>query len=48
MKCKVCGTTSDVRLYVIADDMENPQPYCKDCMNIFLLELLKKISFAEK
>jgi len=31
MKCIKCQKIRGVKLYVIADDLENPIPYCKKC-----------------
>lgn len=40
LKCSRCGSTEDVKLYIIADDIENPVPYCKDCWDKLKLEIL--------
>jgi hypothetical protein len=42
-KCKVCGTKKNVKSYIIADDMENPQPYCRKCWLNLLDDVLFKI-----
>ena len=46
-KCKVCGTTKGVGFYVIADDLENPQPYCKKCYDEFRMECIKMICMSD-
>ena len=33
MECKICKTKKGVGGYIIADDLENPQPYCKECID---------------
>jgi DnaJ-class molecular chaperone len=43
-KCKKCGSTGKkVKLYVIADDIENPQPYCDKCWEKFKIEVIIKL-----
>ncbi len=42
-QCKVCGTTKKVKGYIIADDMENPQLYCKKCYEKLWIEIMTKV-----
>lgn len=43
-KCKICGTKKNVKSYVIADDMENPQPYCRKCWLNLMDDILLKLA----
>ena len=38
MKCRGCGK-STVKRYIIADDLENPKPYHKHCIDKLLIEV---------
>jgi len=44
MKCCKCKAEENVKLYVIADDLENPVPYCDKCWKDFELRLLIELS----
>lgn len=34
IKCRGCtNPKSKVKFYIIADDLENPKPYCKECID---------------
>jgi transposase-like protein len=43
-KCKVCGTTEGVKGYIIADNLEEPRPYCDKCWENFQLKLMLRIA----
>lgn len=44
MKCKICGEWRGTKGYVLADDIENPQPYCKKCKEGLDIEVLIKLA----
>lgn len=37
--CRWCGNLTN-EFYVIADDLENPKPYHKDCINQMFIKAL--------
>ena len=42
-KCKVCHTFKKVKFHVIADDLENAQPYCDKCWQDFTFKVIMAI-----
>ena len=45
LKCSRCGKEKeDIKLYVVADDIEHPVPYCEECYEQFKMELLIEMS----
>lgn len=44
MKCKICGEWRGTKGRVIADDLENPQPYCGKCWEEFNIEILIQLA----
>ena len=44
MKCKKCGEWRGTKGYIIADDLENPQLYCKKCWEELKLEVFIKLA----
>jgi hypothetical protein len=45
-KCSYCGKTGKLKWYIIADDLENPKPYHKKCMNKFMIEFVFYEAFS--
>lgn len=43
-KCGVCGSYKKVKYYIIADDIENPRPRCKKCMDELTINVLIHLS----
>jgi len=39
-KCCYCGKGGKLKYYIIADDLENPRPYHKKCIEKMKLESL--------
>ena len=47
-KCRWCGKSSGViKLYIIADDLENPKPYHASCIRELRIEIIRKLSDTE-
>ena len=42
VKCKICGKLG--KLYVIADDLENPQPYCQEHIDELNMNVMIQLS----
>jgi len=40
-KCRWCGKLTD-KFWIIADDMENPKPYCLKCLEKLKMEALER------
>lgn len=40
IKCRGCGKGGRLKNYIIADDLENPRPYHKKCMEQMMLEVM--------
>lgn len=47
-KCGICGSKKNVKHYIIADDLENPRPRCKKCMDEIKLSVLMTLSEKEQ
>lgn len=44
VKCRYCGKSRvPMKLYIIADDMENPRPYHKKCMDKMMMEVIMEM-----
>lgn len=44
-KCRGCGKASGViKLYIIADDLENPKPYHPACVRKLWMDVIMKLS----
>lgn len=44
-KCVRCGSSRrKLKYYVIADDLENPRPYCKPCHKQLMMDILTMLS----
>lgn len=39
-RCTRCQTEENVRYYVIANDLENPRPYCTNCRNEIVEQIM--------
>jgi len=39
-KCRWCGKGGKLKWYIIADDMENPKPYHKKCIEKMKIEAM--------
>jgi hypothetical protein len=47
-KCNYCNKSEgEIKFYIIADDLENPQPYHIDCFKKFEQEMLLTIFFTK-
>lgn len=45
VKCRRCGkSTGKIKFFVIADDLENPKPYHKKCIDELYFEVMIKLS----
>lgn len=45
VKCRWCGkTSSPIKYYIIADNLEEPKPYHPSCMKKFNLEVIKRLN----
>ena len=42
MKCIYCGKPTE-KAYIIADDLENPRPMCKKCIDDFQWECMLEL-----